>query len=114
MAKHERDNGKMSITLIFKNKERLPLGNEGRGRFVESEKGRRAIFVPSFGVLEKEEVDYLVEGAQEQEDDRIKRKQKSEQKEALENVAMAMRQAPQGKRGKTGKEIIKEVSNGSK
>ena len=61
----------MGLTLIFKNKPRLPYGNKDRGRFVPPEKGRRAIFVPSFGVLEKEEVDYIVEASQEKEDERI-------------------------------------------
>ncbi len=97
----------MGITLIFKNKERLPYGNKDRGKFIPQEKGRRSIFVPSFGVLEKEEVDYLVEGAQEQEDERIKKGTKSKQKEELEQVAIAMKQAPEGKRAKMGRDIIK-------
>ena len=107
----------MSITLIFKDKQRLPYGSNSRGRMIPPEKGRRAIFVPSFGVLEKEEVDYLVEAAQEQEDDRIKNGVKSQQKEELGQIATAMRQAPEGKRAQTGRNIMKEsgrAGNGDK
>ena len=96
----------MGITLIFKNKPYLPYGSNSRGAFIPAEKGRRAIFVPSFGVLEKEEVDYLVEVAQEQEDGRVKRPKISEQKEALENVTRAARAEKAGKRAKLVKEII--------
>ena len=95
-----------TLGIIVRQKERLPLGNKDRGKFVETEKGRRAIFVPSFGVLEKEEVDYLVEVAQGQEDDRLKNKPISQQKGELEQVAQAMLDTPVGKRAKTGREII--------
>ncbi len=96
------------ISIIIKHKEQLPYGNNSRGKFLPSEKGRRAIFVPSFGVLEKEEVDYLVEASQEKEDERIKKGTKSQQKEELEQVATAMLRAPEGKRAETGCDIIKE------
>jgi len=95
------------VTLIFKDKDRLPLGNKDKGKFVEAEKGRRAIFVPSYGTMEKEEVDYIVEVAQGQEDERIKRKEKSSTKERLEQVVEATRQAPRGQRAETAREIIK-------
>ena len=94
------------IGAIIKSKERLPYGSESRGKMLPSENGRRAIFVPSWGALEKEEVDYLVEVAQGQEDERKKKRKKSEQKETLEKVVKATMQAPKGKRAKTAHEII--------
>jgi len=95
-----------TIGVIIKNKERLPYGSGSRGQLIPPEEGRRAIFVPSFGALEKEEVDYMVEAAKEQEDERVREGKKSQTKEQLEGVARAMRQAPKGERAKTGREII--------
>jgi hypothetical protein len=97
----------MGIQLIFRNKERQMHGSGAKGRFIPAEKGRRSIYVPSFGALEKEEVDYMVEAAQEQEDERVRKGSKSEIKENLEVVADAARRAPRGQRAKTAKEIIK-------
>ena len=99
----------MSITLIFKNKERLPYGNKDRGQFIPAEKGRHAIFVPSFGAMEKEEIDDIVLAAQEKEDTRLKKKEKSPTKQNLENLTLAAMQASRGKRAKTIKQILKEV-----
>ena len=100
------------VELIFKKKKRLPYGNRSRGTYIPPEKGRRAIFVPSFGTMDKDEIDYVTEVAQEQEDERIKRKSKSETKENLEQLVEATRSAPQGERAKRAREIIKEVGNG--
>lgn len=97
------------IGIIIKNKPQLPYGNGARGRMIPSEKGRRAIFVPSFGVLEEKEVNDLVEDAQGQEDERIKTKQQTQNKENLENLVKATRAAPRGERAKTAREIIKEA-----
>ena len=97
------------VTLIFKNKERLPYGNKARGRLVQSEKGRRAIFVPSFGTMEKEEVDYVVEVAQEQEDERLKRREVSPQKQRLEAITKEALNTRQGQRARKIKQMLKEV-----
>lgn len=102
-----RDN--LCINFVVKNKERLPYGDKDRGKLVPPEKGRRAIFVPSFGTMEKEEVDYVVEVAQEQEDERIRKNESSEQKEQLESVVNAARNAPAGKRAETAQKIINEA-----
>jgi len=98
-----------TLGVIVRNKEQLPYGNKSRGKFIPSEEGRRAIFVPSWGALDKDEVDYVVEAAQEQEDDRIRKGTTSLQKEALEVVTNEIRNAPPGQRAKTGNEIIKEM-----
>lgn len=98
----------MGITIIVKNKERLPYGDKHRGRFVAAEKGRRNIFVPSWGALEEEEVDYLVEVAQEQEDERLKKGEErtAPVKETLGNlVDLAMKTEP-GHRSKAIKEAL--------
>jgi len=82
--------------------ESLPLGNKSRGRFIPPEGNRAGILVPSFGALEKEEVDYLAEASLEKEKTRVR---KSEQKEALENVTKILLNTPHGQRGKKLKEI---------
>ena len=96
----------LCVNFVVKHKERLPYGNKDRGRYVKGGNGRRDIFVPSFGTMEKEEIDYVVEVAQEQEDERLKRPEKTPQKENLEYVANEMLKAPKGKRAKTAREII--------
>ena len=96
-------------TLSFirvKHKERLPYGEKSRGTYIPAEKGRRDIFVPSWGSMEKEEIDYVVEEARGQEDERIKGKSKSPAKERLEKVVEATRQAPRGERAKTAQNLI--------
>jgi len=93
------------MELIFKNKPTLPYGHNDRGKFIPAEKGRRAIFVPSFGVLEKEEVEYLTEAAQEQEDTRLRKGRVSRQKEQLEQVTEAVRHAPNGRRAELARKI---------
>jgi len=94
------------INIIIKQKERLPYGNKDRGKFVPPEKGRRSIFVPSFGTMEKEEVEYVVEVAQEQEDERLKRNEKSPTKQRLENITDAALQAKPGQRRETIQKIL--------
>ncbi len=96
----------MSITLIFKNKERLPYGSGSRGKFVPPENGRRGIFVPSWGALEKEEIDYIVTAEQEKEDERIKKREQSITKQKLEYVTATVLQAPEGKRAEAAQESI--------
>ena len=98
-----------TLGVIVKSTEQLPYGNKSRGKLVPPENGRRAIFVPSWGSMEKEEIDYVVEVAQEQEDERIKRGRVSLQKVALEMVTGEVRKAPPGQRAKVGKKIIEEM-----
>lgn len=97
------------IGIIVKRRESLPLGNGDRGRFVPPENGRRSIFVPSYGTMDKEEVDYVVEAAQEQEDERLKRGDSSPTKKKLGYVAEAAIRAPRGQRAKTAQEAIEEL-----
>ena len=99
------------ITLIFKDKERLPYGSNSRGQFIPPEKGRRAIFVPSFGTMEKEEIKEIVQIAQEQEDERIKKVGISPTKRKLMLVTEATLKAKPGERVKAAKEAIEELKN---
>ena len=95
-------------TIIKPDREQLPYGNKSRGRLVESDGKRRAIFVPSWGALEKEEVDYYVEKAQDDEDARIKKNEITPMKENIGKLTTAARLAPRGKRAKVIEEIIEE------
>lgn len=98
----------LCTNFIMRKKERLAYGDKDRGRFVESEKGRRAIFVPSFGTMEREEIDDIVLAAQGQEDERIKKGEKTQLKENIENLTQAALSAPKGQRAKIVREILKE------
>lgn len=97
-----------TLGVIVRHKEQLPLGNKSRGKFVPQENGRRAILVPSFGALEKEEVDYTVEAAQEKEDERIRKEKPRQQKEELGQIVTAMMRTKPGKRAEMGHQIIRE------
>ncbi len=94
---------------IVHERERLPLGNGSRGRFISSkETGGLSILVPSFGALEKEEVDYVAEEAIAEEKERIKTAKPRLATTALRNVMTETRKAPKGKRRKTLEQITKE------
>ncbi len=86
----------------IEHKENLPLGNKSRGKFIPPQGKRSGILVPSFGALEKEEVDYLVEASLEKENTRVR---KSEQKDTLEKVTKVLLNTPKGQRGKKLTEI---------
>ena len=90
----------LCTNFIIKNKPRLRYGSEAPSKLIPAEKGRSAIYVMSEGLLEQEEVDYIVEGVQEKED------RPRPQKKRLEKVIKAMNEAPKGKRAKTAREII--------
>lgn len=93
--------------FVVKNKQRLPYGDKAQGKVVPAEKGRHAIYVPSFGILEQEEIDDIISAAQEKEDNRLKQREfASPQKEALSNLTQAALQAPQGKRKQTIDKIL--------
>ena len=93
---------------IIHERERLPLGNKSRGRFVSSkETGGMSILVPSFGALEKEEVDYVAEEAIYREKERQKTAEPRLTKVALQNVVAETLKAPKGKRKKKLEQITK-------
>ena len=86
----------------FVERESLPLGNKSRGRFIPPQGNRAGILIPSFGALEKEEVDYLAEASIEKENNRVR---KSEQKETLEKVTRTLLATPPGQRHKKLEQI---------
>ena len=97
----------LCTNFIMKKKERLPYGEGDRGKFIPSEKGRRAIFVPSWGTMEKEEIDYVVEVAQGQEDERLSSRDKSVTKDNLEQLVGAAQRVKKGERGNAIKERLR-------
>lgn len=93
---------------VVHERERLPLGNKSRGRFISSEEtGGLSILIPSFGALEKEEVDYVAEEAIAQEKERVKTAEPRLGAVALRNVVTETKKAPKGKRKKTLEQITK-------
>jgi len=88
-----------------KSREQLPLGNKSRGRYIKGENGRNDILIPSFGLLEKEEIDYIAEANIEKDKNRVR---KTPMKENMEKVVSALNQAPKGQRGK----LLDEIQGG--
>jgi DNA-directed RNA polymerase subunit RPC12/RpoP len=87
-------------------KETLPLGNKSRGRFIPPKGNKMGILIPSFGYLEKEEVDYITEAAIEKEEKRVKNLvRKSGKKKAVENATKYLMSKPKEERMKILKEI---------
>lgn len=93
--------------IISRSSESLPLGNKSRGRYIPPSNGRSSILIPSYGLLEKEEVDYLAEGMIEKENTRVRHSQNKENVQMLSTIA---RQTKKGQRAKA----IDEVLGGSK
>jgi hypothetical protein len=92
-----------TISIRSKSREQLPLGNKSRGRYLTHEEtGGADVFIPSFGALEKEEIDYIAEAEIEKEKTRVRR---TPMKENMEKVVGAMMRAPKGKRGEKFDEI---------
>lgn len=61
----------MGLTLIFKDRPRRSGGYGAKGVIVPSENGEPGIFVPSFGILEQEEIDYIVGVEKEKKHERL-------------------------------------------
>ena len=66
--------------------------------------GKRQIYVPSYGLLEKEEIDYILEAEQEIEGNRIRTL--TENRAFMEELVNAALQAPPGKRAQLIKEML--------
>lgn len=104
--------------LNFVQKERLPLGEGSRGKYIPPEGDRHGILVPSWGALEKDEVEYTAMAALEIEEERVKlRKERpkrdwGDQKDVLEKVTQAALRAPQGHRAETIQNCIVDLRHG--
>ena len=92
--------------IIVNHKENLPYGNKSRGRFISSEEtGGSGILIPSWGALEKEEIDDIAEAAIEKEKTKVR---KSPMKDNMEAVTRVLLSTPKGKR----REKLNEITGG--
>ena len=95
-------------------KENLPLGSGALGKYVpSSETGGLPVYIPSFGALEKEEVEYTALVATEKEKERVNKKKdlsmrNPDKAKALSNIVNMAHNAPQGKRKETLNKVLKE------
>jgi hypothetical protein len=92
----------------------LPYGTGSRGKFVPAEEtGGLPVYVPSWGAMEKEEVDYVAEAAVAKERERVAKgkphnEQNAKTKEALGNIVKIGKSQKEGQRLKTMERIKKE------
>ena len=91
-----------TMSIHVKNKEKQLLGNKSRGRFIKTDKGQPDILIPSYGLLEKEEIDYIAEANIEKEKNRVRQ---SPTKEKMEKVVKTLLTTPKGERRKKLYEI---------
>lgn len=92
--------------IKVEHKENLPYGNKSKGRFIShKETGGSDILIPSWGALEKEEVDYLAEAMIEKEKTH---KRQSPMKDNMEAVTKALLRTPMGER----REMLNEITGG--
>jgi putative FmdB family regulatory protein len=93
----------------------LQFGSGSPGRMVTpKETGGVGIYIPSMGLMEQQEVDYIAEGAIEKEKARVKKKRKTIQGanqaivQAYVNIA---NRAPKGQKANAIRKVIKETAN---
>lgn len=98
---------------IVQDKKRLPLGTGSAGRMVTSkETGGMGVFIPSFGAMEQEEVDYIAEGAIEKEKSRVKKSKKTIQRKnqaVVQAFVDLANRTPRGQKSKAIKQALKET-----
>ena len=100
---------------VIINHEQLPLGNKSRGKFIPPEEtGGMGILVPSFGALEKEEVEYTAEGALEKEKERVRKgiRRESETRRRMDRYIKEAHKAPPGQRAKAIKAYMEQEGYG--
>lgn len=99
---------------VIKTKEQLPYGTGSMGKYVSAkETGGLPIYVPSWGAMEQEEVDYVAEVAVEKERERVAKnrplnEQNAMTKEALGNIVKIGKSQTRGKRAVTMGKVKKE------
>ena len=94
------------VTVTYS--EKLPYGNKSRGKIVHVP-GGDSIFVPSWGALEKEEVDYVAEGAVEKEKERVRKgKVGGDYRASIDSYMKLAAKTPKGKKGNAIREAMKE------
>jgi putative FmdB family regulatory protein len=99
---------------IVQDKKRLPLGSGSEGKIVSSkETGGLDIFIPSYGMLEQEEVDYIAEGAVEKEKARVRKKKKIAQRAnqaMVQSFVDLANKTPRGQKAKAIREAMKDTA----
>ena len=95
-----------TLNIQFKGRERLRYGSNAPSRFVRGENGERDLVVLSDGLLEKQEIDYIVEANKEKEENRLKNKKPSETNQTIGALIHEAQKAPRGKRGETIDRIL--------
>jgi len=99
------------MELIFKEREWTgPLGRNSRGIFVPKEGERRAIFIPSWGLLEEKEIDYILEAEQEKEADRMKRRNISLTRLQMNEIVEKALTLPAGTRQKYIRGVLGDLN----
>jgi len=97
-----------SPAIIIEHK-RLRYGSGAPGKLItQEETGGMGILVPSFGAMEKEEVDYVAGMALKKEKDRQKKKETRVQQQIVQAYSDLAYQTPQGQRAKTIKKAMKQ------
>lgn len=100
--------------ITVQHKERLPYGSGSRGRYVSSvETGGMPILVPSWGALEKAEVDYLADTAIDKEKERVRKKREyvRQDKERLSKYMKLAYETKPGQRANTVRQAMKEAGD---
>ena len=103
-----------TLSIRVKNPVRKPYGYGSAGKYVSAkETGGLPIFVPSFGAMEQEEVDFVAQEAVGKERARVKAHQALNEtnaltKESLGNVVKTVKTQPRGKRIKAAAEIMRD------
>jgi putative FmdB family regulatory protein len=88
----------------------LPLGSGSPGKVISSkETGGMGIFIPSYGALEQAEVDYIAEGAIENEKSRIKKKTHRKTQAVVQAFADLANRTKKGQKAKAIRQAIKET-----
>jgi putative FmdB family regulatory protein len=103
----------LPVVKFTQGKKRLQYGSGSAGRMITSkETGGMGVFIPSYGALEQEEVDYIAEGAIEKEKTRVKNKKKTPRRnqsivQAYVNLA---NKTKKGQKAKAIREAMKETA----
>ena len=100
--------------ITVSQRENLPYGSGSRGRYISSEEtGGIPILIPSWGAMEKAEIDYVAEGAIEKEKERVrnKRERNVAVKQKISSYLDLAYQTKPGQRAKVLKEAMKEAGD---
>lgn len=99
---------------IIQGKKQLPFGTGSPGRMItHKETGGMGVYIPSYGSMEQDEVDYIAEGAIEKEKARVKKKKKSIQRESQALVQAYVdlaNKTPRGQKAKVLRQAIKDTA----